>query len=392
MNKFNNDILNLIKCALNGETPVCKDLDYKQILSFAKKQQIVGLLFYSLSKIEDFKNSEEYKEFFVSYVNNLKNSENQLYELNVLFNIFNENGIEYFPLKGAILKSIYPKSDMRTMGDGDILIRKKQLKKIKKIMLTQGFSFKGESDHECIWKKDNVTIELHKSLIPSYNKDYFSYYGDGWKLIKNNQMSKEDIFVYLFTHFSKHYRDKGIGIKYIIDLYVYLNYYKNLNKKYIEQELKKLKLYEFYLNVLDTIDGWFNGKELTEKGEYITDFIFSCLVYGKEELLPVSDALKISKGTSNVKGRRLMTRLFPPYELMVIYYKFLRPLPFLLPVMYVYRFFHAIITKPKRVGQDIKELKNYNKEQIDAYQKDLNYVGLDFNFEKNKKKEKKNGI
>ncbi len=85
-----------------------------------------------------------------------------------------------------------------------------------------------ESNHEYVWDKKNMLhVELHKMLIPSYNKDYYAYFGDGWRLAKKYdgsefKMSDEDTFVYIFTHFAKHYRDAGIGIRHITDIYVYL--------------------------------------------------------------------------------------------------------------------------------------------------------------------------
>lgn len=36
---------------------------------------------------------------------------------------FDAGGIDYMPLKGSILKDLYPRHEMRMMGDADILIR-----------------------------------------------------------------------------------------------------------------------------------------------------------------------------------------------------------------------------------------------------------------------------
>ena len=123
-------------------------------------------------------------------------------------------------LKGTLLKEMYPKKELRAMGDADILIKTEQYDKIKPIMQGLGFEERTESDHELIWRKPQLLLELHKKLIPSYNKDYYAYFGDGWQLGKPNsnfphrfEMSDEDQMIYLFTHFAKHYRDAGIGIR-----------------------------------------------------------------------------------------------------------------------------------------------------------------------------------
>jgi len=51
-------------------------------------------------------------------------------------------------------------------------------------MADLGYEELYESDHELVWNHDLMRIELHKRLIPSYNKDYYQYYGDGWQLAK----------------------------------------------------------------------------------------------------------------------------------------------------------------------------------------------------------------
>ena len=71
-------------------------------------------------------------------------------------------------------------------------------------MESLGFAEKLESDHELIWQKPSAYIELHKRLIPSYNQDYYAYYGEGWNLAKKcdgtrYSMTDEDQMIYLFT-------------------------------------------------------------------------------------------------------------------------------------------------------------------------------------------------
>ena len=101
-----------------------------------------------------------------------------------LCDLFEANGIDYLPLKGCILRSLYPSPELRSMGDIDILIKIEQYKQIRSLLTVHGFRKGYESDHEYAWDKNDVHIELHKRLIPSYNKDYYAYYGDGWQLAK----------------------------------------------------------------------------------------------------------------------------------------------------------------------------------------------------------------
>ncbi len=302
-----------------------------------------------------------------------------------------QNNIDFFPFKGAILQYMYPKPAMRFMGDIDILIKTKQYKTIKQVMRNAGYDFDHESDHEYVWNKKNVLrIEFHKRLIPSYNKDYFAYYGDGWQLIKREgdeyKMSDEDFFVYIFTHLAKHYRRSGIGLKHFIDIWVYLHSKPELNEKYIEGELVKLQLFEFYKNVRYTLQVWFDGAEETEASELITNRVFSCGVYGSNEngifSAAVSKAAETS-GEHNYRAVRLLHAVFLPYKTMCRKYTFLKKIPVLLPVMWCVRIVTVLVFRRENIKKVNAEIRMLTDDNVNEYHNALKKVGIDFNFKKN---------
>ena len=315
-------------------------------------------------------------------------SEQQTYAINQLFSEFEKNKIDYLPLKGTLLKKIFPRPEMRVMSDADILIRTEQYDTIKPIMIDCGYLEKVESDHEFVWKKENITIELHKRLIPSYNKDYYNYYGDGWRLAKQcdstrYSMTNEDQLIYLFTHYAKHYRDAGVGIKHIVDLWVYKNSIKEFDNDYILSELKKLQLDVFYKNTMDTLDVWFNNGNATAQTELITQIIFNSGVYGTHEAHILSTAVKSSKtiGTAQkTKIKKVVNTIFLPYNTMTSRYAILNKVPVLLPIMWIVRWFEAIFIKKGSIKTNHQNLKIMSVEKINNYQSALNFVGLDFNF------------
>ena len=148
------------------------------------------------------------------------------------------------------------------MGDADVLIHAEQYNKIVPILEKNDFTFVKENLNELCWQKLPFYIELHRYLISPQHKDYYGYFGDGWQLARPSEgfkhrfeMSDEDFFVFLFAHFTKHYRSSGIGIKHMTDIWVYLKAKPELDIKYIERELDKLKMLTFYKNVLRTVNG-----------------------------------------------------------------------------------------------------------------------------------------
>ena len=55
-------------------------------------------------------------------------------------------------LKGASIKKIYPSSELRLMGDIDILIKEEQYEQIRKILCNIDLCEVNETDHELIWR------------------------------------------------------------------------------------------------------------------------------------------------------------------------------------------------------------------------------------------------
>ena len=382
------DMISIVRSSLDGSVPnVSEDFDWEWAYNFAKDMQIIPLVCYGMEKLPNAFSTIESKKFLKSTISYSFFSECQDSEIESVLEAFDKEKIEYVRLKGTTIKKLYPRPEMRLMSDADILIRAEQYELFKTIMIELGYKETVESDHEYVWSKDSFCIELHKRLIPSYNKDYYEYFGDGWRLAKPKaekpneyEMSSEDTFIYLFTHFAKHYRDAGIGIKHLTDFYVYLKHHDDLDWSYIEIELKKLQLYEFWLTTENVINVWFGSQECDEKSAFVTHKIFSGTAYGTYEARVLSEGVKISKTTKHVRAKRFWKGVFPPYKDLKQRFKFLKKLPILLPLAWLCRWV-SVIFNPKRIARKKKDFESISQENIKSYQDELNYVGLDFNFE-----------
>ena len=151
-----------------------------------------------------------------------------------------------------------------------------------------GYRESEESDHELNWESDALYMELHKRLVPTYDEDYYAYFGDGWDRARKKdgccyEMSTEDEYIFLFTHFAKHFRDGGIGCRHVVDLWVYLRSHPALDEGYVRGELEKLRLVDFYDNILALLGLWFADGPGDEKAELITEFIFDSGSWGGAE-------------------------------------------------------------------------------------------------------------
>lgn len=383
-------ILTLIRNALNGEKrPLPADFDWEMAYKFGKRHQILPILYYGGAHLEELVNSDIGTKFLIASMNLASFSENQLYEINALTSVFEENKIEYLKLKGTNLKGLYPHPEMRIMSDADILIREDQMPQIKGIMKALGYEYLVSSDHEWEWKKPELMVELHKRIIPSYQTDLYDYFGNGWKLAKKVEgkseyvMSKEDEFIYLFAHLVKHYRDAGIGIKHFVDVYVFLNANPSLDMEYVKNAFKKLKLYTFFENTQKMLNAWFCDTGWDEISEFITLKVFESGVYGQKLASLKSTALRNQKKGKRKKGKvgKFFSRVFPPLSTMKNLFPILDKAPILLPFMWIWRIIRLIFTGKDNYKRYKEESKiEISDQEVSEYQCELNYVGLDYNF------------
>ncbi len=383
-------LITLIKSALTGEAYTLTDNSaLTEAFQVAVRHGVDVMAYYGALNCGIDKDSEWMRGELMRVFQSLSVSETQMAEVRRVTDVFEARGIDHMPLKGALLKSLYPKAEMRRMGDADILINCEQYETIREIMSELGYTEKYESDHELAWDKKPVHIELHKRLIPSYNKDYYSYYGDGWRLAKHTDgysfrygMDAEDEMIYLFTHFAKHYRDAGIGIRHLVDLWVFRNHHPELNETYISDELQKLQLLEFYDNVVWTLQVWFEDRSEDDVTDFITNVIFSSGEYGRSQASNLSSAVKSSKTEKSaeaIKRKRIFKLLFPKYADMKKKYPFLAKAPFLLPIMWLVRIFDQMF-RFKKIRRFVDNKLSFSDNEVSEYQQSLNYVGLDFNF------------
>ncbi len=379
-------LLSVLKAALE-DMPADIDaaLPLDEYLSFANMQQIEALFISGLHR-SGFSYGKEVRNIALRTAMVAAKQETVAEEL---CDLFEENGIDYLPLKGCILRSLYPSPELRSMGDIDVLIRVKQYKRIRSILMEYGFQEGYESDHEYAWDRNGVHIELHKRLIPSYNKDYYAYYGDGWQLAKPTdqpyryEMSHEDTLIYLFTHFAKHYRDSGVGIRQALDLYVYRKAYPNLDESYIVEKITQLQLNRFYENTMHMLDVWFGNAEHTEASQLISDRLFASGVFGTHENSLQSTMLKQVNRQGSVKKARVakwVRRIFPPLNTMHRLYPPLRKVPVLLPFLWVHRTMHILLHKRYRFAEYHQEDGMLDNETVERYHEMLRKSGLDFNF------------
>jgi len=389
MNENQRGVAALLKSAVTGESAdLPAGFDLESVYPALKPHHMAALLYEGAARCGISRKAPIMQQLFQEYYRALLKSEGQLRELERIFTAFAENGIDHLPLKGCKMKALYPKPELRTMGDADILIRTGQSKQIRQTMQQLGYYEKGESDHEWVWTVPALHLELHKHLIPSYTKDLYAYFGNGWQLAVKGagsrySMRPEDEFLFMFIHFTKHYRDGGIGCRYVVDLWVYCRANPQLDEAYIRAELEKLQLLRFYENIRRLMQAWFEDGQTDEVTDFITDFIFDSGSWGKMEDKVISVGVRNSKEPEHAaKGKRryVSELMFPTVGVLRDKYPVLQKAPWMLPAVWLYRPFYKVLRERDSLKRHKQRIGLLTQENLTARQQALRYVGLDYNF------------
>ena len=386
MNVTQQGMIALMKSAVLQEPqPLPEGFEIGEAMDLIRIHHIAALVYDGAELCGLSRQDPAMAKLFRAYCSSLLVNEGQEREIGRIFRAFEENGIDYMPLKGCNMKALYPKPEMRIMGDADVLIRLDQYGRIVPVMESLGFEQKYESDHELVWRSPALELELHKHLIPSYNRDLYAYFGDGWQMAiagggSRWDMTPEDTFVFLFTHFAKHYRDGGIGCRHVLDLWVYLRANPQLDMDRVLAVLEELNLGQFYGHISRMLAVWFDGAQPDERTEFITEFIFASGSWGNMEQRVVTESVRSMQRTGQGTGgklRYLWHTAFPSLGALQKKYTVLKKAPWLLPGVWLVRLVYKPIFERSSLERHKRVVEAMTQENLDTHRQMLKFVGLD---------------
>lgn len=359
------NLIRIIKSVLQNESAIHFE-NYHDIYKLAKFHHVEGISFLG---IKDYKDIDIYEKWKNDYD---KTAIKNVYfdnERSIILSKLKEHGISYMPLKGVNLLPYYSDLGMRFMADNDILYgfvkngilledREQEAQDIVvKIMKELGYdiySLKGKDD--VFTKKPFYNFEMHRRLV-SHGSEHSSYYQNPFKnayVDKDDDnmyhMSLEDEYIYLIEHAYHHMEYAGIGIRYLIDMYVFLRENKLiLDMDYIENEINKLNINDFYHKSYKLCINAFE-KIMDNDDLKFLSLLLSCGTYGTNK----------QQFENRIKDKNKLEYLTKRIFVEEKYYKEQYPLAFKYPILKlflpIYRLSLALIHSPKRILQEIKLL------------------------------------
>jgi len=287
-----------------------------------------------------------------------------------LFEELPAHGVRILPLKGCILKKLYPKEAYRQMTDLDILIEEENAGKAREVMKSLGYAEKPEWGGVNIYVKEPwMCIELHRRMLPTEFRNWKRYLNIWDRAVGNDgvyRMTWDDYYIYMIEHFAKHYYVSGSGIRSVLDIHIFLTKMKTeLHPDYLEAEFRERKLQKFRTDMEELAQDWFSkgaAEEMQEKGRKV----ISSGTYGTEEgyFQNLEEELKEKYRVSwLVKVIYVFKRTFPGYRVMYDTYLIVKKVPLLLPVMWIYRIMAAIMKRPEKIVRELNFINRKEKEQ-----------------------------
>ena len=369
----------LLSSVLNGTEPLVlpENIDLDILYAFQEEQSVANMAYVALQKLEY--SAEQLKKFQDDYkLNMLREARFELAGQQV-FDALEKAEIPFIPLKGAVLKNLYPNPALRNFTDYDLYIGDK-LSEVEKVMLELGFDYDHDTENDMDFvKKPSLHFEMHHSLFTSAY-DFDGYFNEPFKKTYLKEGKKyyhlyrdEDFLIHVLVHLYKHFTDGGCGIKQFMDVYV-LTKKLELDMDYIHKELEKIGLNGFFETAMRLNAFLFDGEKPDDNLLEIADYVFNNGTFGN---VKNSMALEYAQDNEDVKSkfglykiRFFANRWQLSFSGMKKQYPILGKLPFLLPFCYFHKLFKVIFFKRGVLKSQVRDINDFS----DDYSKHIDHI------------------
>lgn len=161
--------INLVRSVINNEKPVVlpEGVTADELYEIGLKQKMVSMILCALNMISPKPVSDNWGKYITLLSAGCLNSEEQMQDYHKLVEYLCDNGVKIIPLKGCAINGLYPSVGLRTMSDVDLLYSGVDTKRLAELMKAFGYTMDNlDSGCHDTFHKGNVSIELHRKLIP----------------------------------------------------------------------------------------------------------------------------------------------------------------------------------------------------------------------------------
>lgn len=361
LNTFLRSVLSTGKIVL----PENADEMIPRVISIAKAQEVVLLIYFGMKKTGNALPDNIRRELLTGVYQYTQN-EHMLGKAKALLEA---EHIPFIPMKGSLIRELYPEPWTRYSCDVDLLIQEKDLEKAVRVLTEAGFITENKKDyHDVSLYYAGAHLELHFNIcenIPRIDGTLSQVWKHTVKVSDYEYHETGAFFLFhAIAHLLYHFIRGGCSLKQFLDIWL-LRQKGEYDEKELRQLLSSSKLEQFYEVICEVSDVWFEGKEPTELSRKIEKQVIKRGLSGAKEH---SDAINIT--LEGGIGKHVFKSVFLPMREMKWIYPELEKHPFLLPHYYWKRIVQKTIGKDRSRAQDIiKAEKNKESEDLELLKK-----------------------
>ena len=209
------------------------EIDWQELLSFAKKQTIIGIYLQGIQRLGDVANKpseDEVMDWMGEYTKIVRRNTKTDDAVAWLAKSMHSNDIGFFVFKGQTVASYYPTPEIRTSGDVDFYVFKKDWDRAKSFLEKEVTITDDHSGQHLEFTKDGVPFEMHyhTAVFASGSKQRYwdelieNYFDDVLDHVEINGVEVPTLpptlnAIYLFVHIYHHFLKEGIALRQFID-------------------------------------------------------------------------------------------------------------------------------------------------------------------------------
>lgn len=320
----------------------------KALYDYANRQEVAHLVGDALEALGVLKNAPD--EVAEPYRRRMAvsayHAEQQRQVFEAVSEAFDEKKIPYLPLKGLVIRPLYPEPWMRSAGDLDILVKQEDLERASEVLSSLGGAptDKEEKHDRPFFFATGVMLELHYRLLEDERANGAKDVLDGiWAHTERlsderfeYRMKDAWFYYYHMVHAAKHLEEGTCGIRPFLDLWV-INRNTSFDPAARRSLLEENRLLPFAEAAEKLSEVWLSGKAPDEWTQSLEAFLLAGGTFG-------TMATKRSMTTSGKGGklRYYLKKIFLPASVLKKRYPILEKHPVLLPLMQVRRWFHFL--------------------------------------------------
>lgn len=376
MNDTVKALIYLLSCAVNSvkadETKI-RSVNIEELYDICKNLTLRATVYAALKSA-----GISSETFYLAYNKAVRKNVLLDIERTALLERFEAQGIWYMPLKGSLLKELYPENGMREMADNDILYDAEKQEEVRTIMLSARYTAEniGSDHHDVYMKPPVLNFEMHTKLFEPVHVRMYEYYCDTERLMLPDadkkygyHLSDNDFYVYITAHEYKHYSGGGTGLRSLLDRYVYLSHKRDtLDWEYISVQLEKLNIADFERQSRQLTEKLFSSTVFPVLTEDEQEMLLEYLNYGTYGTTEHAAENKVKKyindSEKHTKLGFVLNMLIPDMEFMKNYYPLFYRHKLLLPIGYIWRCIKGITTKQRKLKEEMKALIEYDSKKV----------------------------